>query len=342
MNQYIGIGTLIVFKKIGHSELIHNSQFPTDFYMNLYDPFASLIFNDIFLGQDLNLSIAVIDPDSPYYLPHSDSSRELAFGETPLLSNHCNDLNISNLYLELKQPIENLPFEIKTTDIGLMDLTTYAIGNTTFRIHMMMTMKDYITYEYNDIDYFHGTVLQSVKNETFKINNASFVSTFVYKCDEEIDKSYLYALSVFKEDDPEYHLFNISDVMSWVSKIKLTNITDDDYKVVASQESVNFIEEQNTIIVHAYQKNRWTGSIKDSFYFYHVVGKDIYCFDVVRSDEVEHLLYKFVYISEYLYYLIYKDAHYVDVYKLNANLRQHSIEYRLGISSNETYLTGHT
>lgn len=95
---------------------------------------------------------------------------------------------------------------------------------------------------------------------------------------------------------------------------------------------MTYVPEENVVIIKAYQLNPGDKKKKESFYFYRVGYRVIEYFDVVRSEETQNTLYKFVYISDYLYYLIYKDAHYVDVYTLNTNLNKHYIEYRLGKS----------
>ena len=68
----------------------------------------------------------------------------------------------------------------------------------------------------------------------------------------------------------------------------------------------------------------------DAYYFYKAEGPTLTWFDILRSEEVDSMLSKFIYINQYLYYIIYKDAHFVDVYTLNSRMDKHYIEYRLG------------
>lgn len=73
-----------------------------------------------------------------------------------------------------------------------------------------------------------------------------------------------------------------------------------------------------------------TNREKVVYYFYNFNGPNITKFDKVDSSDIQFSVSKFIYISEFIYYIIYSDARFVDLYKLNTITKKHYIEYRLG------------
>lgn len=222
-----------------------------------------------------------------------------------------------------------------------MEVATYATSSNVYRMHVIFTLKNLIVDFYWDMGYYQEEMINQKTFISSVVHGVRFVSTVITEGSEKDSNSYLYALSVANQAKPEYHIYIVSDVVSWVKKVPLLNITQDGFKVEPSKGSVTYIEEQDVFIVKAY-KEEWLRATKTAFYFYKVNGTNLTIFDKVTSEETSSRAVKFVYINDFLYYIIYKGEHYVDVYSLNTKLNRHYIEYRLGIEGDSTFLTGHS
>jgi hypothetical protein len=318
MGDLIGKGQLVIFRNETSTEYVHNKFFPKKFYLNLYDPFNMIILNDIFLGSNIHLSAVSLDPDHPLSKMNPKYTTDLEFLDS-VFSKKSDALS-----LDLTLPIQQIDLPIEKPHNGSMDLATYATSKNTLRLHMTVTLKDHIIYQYNDINFFKGDIINSTEKKTRKVHNANFITTFTY---QNNTNNYLFALSIPSEESPEFHVFVISDIVSWVNKVSLLNITNDNYKVIPEKNSITYIAEQGVVIIKGYKIRFYMKY--DAFFFYRINNSNLECFDVVTSDETEDVLSKFIYINEFLYYIIYQKAPYFDVYTLNTHLNKHFIEYRL-------------
>ena len=184
-----------------------------------------------------------------------------------------------------------------------------------YRMHIILTFKDYICSTYTEFNYFTNDIIDIVEMKSEIIRKANFEFTYLFKNTDTIKNSYLYALSIVN-NKPEFHVFIVSEIVSWISKIDLCSISNETFTVKDKESIVALIPEDNVVIIKGYHQDQYKKE-QVVYYFYNFTGPNIANFDKVSSTDTQFSVSKFIYISEFLYYIIYYDACFVDLYKLN-------------------------
>ena len=273
---------------------------------------AQLILDDSFIGSDLNLTMSQV------YHNDTDVILNLTL-ITPLLK--VEDDELSNFQNEM-------PCNVDESVIS-MDLASYASSTNMYRMHLILSYQNYIWNTYTEVNYFTNEVIDIVQRSSSKIRKVKFQFTYMYQGNNTERNSYMYALSIVNKR-PEFHIFIVSDIVSWVNKTDLWSITNQNYTMQDRSCIVAWIQEDNVIIIRGKTEDKYKRE-QTVYYLYSFHGSNITLFDSVNAKDTQFSVSKFIYISEFLYYIIYSDAKFVDVYKLSTLTNKHYIEYRLGM-----------
>lgn len=299
-------GRIILFPK-NSDDLIINTQFGDKFYFNLYDPLTEFMLDDIFIGPDLSLHITEVFNNKTKGLGIMDEIQD------PLI------------LLEPLELLEKKKIELQNSTIS-MDLATYATNFDTVRMHLIFTQHNYLVYSFTDIDYFSNVMKPAVTMISSEVRGASFVSSFMYSSINVTGNSYLHVFSVGEDNVPVNHIFIVSDIVSWIDQIRLTDNRDVPFYTDRSDPCVTYISEDNVFIVKGYVLEN---AVKKYSYYFFNLNNTISAFDKISSDETQQSVKKFIYISANLYYIIYENTTYIDVYTLAKAQNRHFIEFRL-------------
>ena len=324
LGDRIGAGDIELFRDYQNSSLIINEAFDNQFYFDLYDPLSYFYLDDVFLGPDMKLNISTVSLDLNYYSKLDDLYKKADNNQT--------------INLDVIPPLSLSDYSEINNHTTMMEVATFSTGYYKYKVHAIFVNHDTLEYQSYEIDLLGDVKIDDLaKIETFR--NVEFVSIFVYRNMTYKCNSYLYALSVV-DQKPVYHVFIISDVVSWIKQIPLTDIIDKGLKVQNSKDSTNYITNQGILIVQA---TKWKFGIieEDSFFFYRVKNDHITLFDTVYAKETKDFMNKFVYVENSLYYIIYSLTSYIDIYTLNSYQNKHYIEYTINPPDNAVYITGH-
>ena len=200
---------------------------------------------------------------------------------------------------------------------------------------MLFFNQDNVTTLSNDADFYDKYVPEYDMVKWQWIRGANFTTSVSYQ-NETSRNSYIYALSVVDEV-PSFHVFIISDIVSWVGEIKLHNITDNGHKVKPIADMLNYIDNR-IFYINAYEVRG--GTTYNIFYFYKISDQGLNCFKTAETGKLFVAGTKVIKLRDSLFYVIYEYKDEFSVMNLYKNKDSFYKLYKLNTHDDVTYKSG--
>ena len=308
--DHLGIGTLILFPKDSF-EIVKNYHQKNVFHFYLYDTDIDFPLEQAFIGNNLDLIV-----NDTYGVLGEDVKINIS---APL--NYHDHFNV-----------------IGFTDF--MEISTYVRETGELTAFMIFIYTNYIFYLYQDFSIFDNVKYDRHSGRTRDIRTAYYTSSYLLCDKDNYRNDYLFAMS-YDEEKPSFHVFIISDIISWQKAIPLTNITEKGCLVKNKTDNVNYFKDQNVFVINTYKKT-WTGS-KDVFFYYKIVnGSELECVSMLETNFNDYTFAKVILVQPKLYYRVHKKYRFVEVYRLDLSHDIHNVEYLLEIEKGRAYWSGYT
>ena len=311
-NDHLGKGTLILFKNKGVNTIVKNYYLKSIFHFNLYDVNINFPSEDVFIGSNLDLIVK-----DTY-----DVIRE--------------DVKI-NILAPLSYRDES---KILSGVAISMEISTYVKENGELRAFLILVYQKSLFYFYQDFSVFGNENSIRRDSKTSDVRAGNYTSSYLFTDKANYRNDYLFAMS-YDEGKPSFHVFIVSDIISWIKVIPLRNITDDGCYVKFRSDNVNYFKEQDVFVINTFQKT-WTEH-KNIFYYYKIVnGSDLVWFDILDTNYQDFTFFETILVQPKLYYRVHQKSKRVEVYNLDKKHVIHHVEYLIKIEDDKSYLSGHT
>lgn len=291
-------GTLMIFPEKSNL-VIANPNANTDIYYKLYDYKTFFELKDLMIGPNLDL---MIRPEEGF----------------------------EDFDMYLVAPLHEI---FNVTDInmtGFIEYSNYATYFSKLRNHLIFLNSDTIFTITSDIDYFDKKITGFPIRSSHQIRGANFTSTFLVE-DEDGKNDYVYAFSVIN-GSASFHVFIVSDIVSWIKQIKLTQIRDDGNYVLPYNNRVNFIDGR-IIIVNSHRSSDNT----NVYYMYNVKGQNLEFMQTITGDNNVVTAVKNIKIQEEIFYILYDNYNYIRVMNLYKNDTQFHKLYSIDNYGKDVY-----
>mmetsp|Transcript_15305 Transcript_15305/g.17768 ORF Transcript_15305/g.17768 Transcript_15305/m.17768 type:complete len:323 (-) Transcript_15305:154-1122(-) len=303
-------GTIYIFPK-GSDASIPDESVMTDYYYRLYDLKNYFLVKNIFIGHDLNLAINQ--------------------------SNTSDSINV-----KLIQPIYELYDDMRNLNFdGFIEFSNYATNNGALRNHIIFIDKSSISYSYNDARYFNRKIPEFNKPNTTELHGLNMIMSMQNK--KTVSKNnFLFALSVI-DNVATLEVFIISEIVSWIKQIELSEITKDGNLVDPSANTVNFFD---CIAVFAINGHKYVdGNRIETFYFYKMEQSNVTLFLKIVTTEPnnEFTMARNIKIRPNILYIIYEHFKYFNVMDIQPEFNTFHKRYALdvyNVQGGTTYISG--
>ena len=221
-----------------------------------------------------------------------------------------------------------------------MEISTYVRENGELRAFLIFVYPQSLFYFYQDFSVFGNEISNRKDGKIRDVRTGNYTSSYLFTDKRNYRNDYLFTMS-YDEGKPSFHVFIVSDMISWIKVVPLKNITDDSCYVKFRSDNVNYFKEQDVFVINTFKKT-WNGH-RNIFYYYKIVnGSDLVCFDVLDTNYQDFTFSKTILVQPKLYYRVHHKSKFVEVYNLDKKHVIHRVEYLIKIEDDKSYLSGHT
>jgi hypothetical protein len=301
MGDVEALGTLLIFPEKSNL-IIANPNANTDIYYKLFDYKTFFELKDLMIGPNINLSIR---PEEGF----------------------------EEIEMYLVAPLHEI-FNVTNINMtGFIEYSNYATYFSKLRNHLIFLSNDTIFTITSDVDYFDKKITGFPVRASHKIRGANFTSTFLIE-EEDSKNDYVYAFSVV-DGKASFHIFIVSDVVSWIKQIKLTKISEEGNYVLPYNNRVNFIDGR-IVIVNSHRSS----DNKNVFYMYNIKGQNIEFVRTITADNSVVTAVKNIKIQEEIFYILYDNLDYIRVMNLYKNDTEFHKLYSIDNYGDNVYYKG--
>jgi hypothetical protein len=310
MDGEVHKGKVVVFQKDTNS-VVKREFIEKDYYFSLYNSQMFFTLNAIFFGSDLKMKV-----DNRYQ-------------------------NASEVDLVLQSPLILDDFQILTfADIRSTEISCYVSYLGYIRMFEIFVSAKTILYKSFDYslleDFEFNKLVDFIKLE---VRGANLISSYLYTQNELITNDYLWTISVVNEK-PSFHVFIVSEVISWLKEIHLPDIENDGYKVEPLKTNIHFLKNQNLFVIRGYKTSTLGYKSVSLFYFKLINGTSIEKLITLPTDNPTDQIPKYVALTEEIFYLIYNSNKTIDVFTKSTKYNTYYIEYSIEINNGTQYISG--